>query len=222
MAIKRTRNGYVYPAVFSYGKGGYTVTFPDLPGCITQGANVREALAMAKEAMELHLFCMEEDGEKIPPPRAHPENIKIPPRSFISIIDIWMPRVRAEMIFEEKSRSGDYLKFKKGINEEKSAREIYHEMLKQKPFRAVKFNIPAAPPHLQIGGFSLWIEGYQFPDMNDHWDGNWVIVTAVYSTTESFARTGGAILHLSELNGWLAQIKKLHSGSSDEDRKSVV
>ena len=35
--------------------GGYSVTFPDIPGCITQGDTKEEALKMAKEALELTL-----------------------------------------------------------------------------------------------------------------------------------------------------------------------
>jgi hypothetical protein len=34
-------------------EGGYTVTVPSLPGCVTHGATLDEALAMAKEAVEL-------------------------------------------------------------------------------------------------------------------------------------------------------------------------
>ncbi len=102
MAGKKLKDSYIYPAIFSFGKGGYTVTFPDLPGCITQGDDVPEALAMAKEALELTLFCLEEENEKIKPPCSRPEKIKLPPRSFISMIEIWMPKVRAEMKREEK------------------------------------------------------------------------------------------------------------------------
>ena len=66
MYEKNSKEVYIYPAIFSFGSGGYTVTFPNLPGCITQGADVREALAMAKEAMELYIFCLEEDNPKNP------------------------------------------------------------------------------------------------------------------------------------------------------------
>ena len=47
--------------------GGYSVTFPDLPGCITQGDTKEEALKMAKEALEL---VLEEylDGRSLPDP----------------------------------------------------------------------------------------------------------------------------------------------------------
>lgn len=36
---------YIYPAIFDpCEEGGYSVTFPDLPGCITEGDTVEEAL----------------------------------------------------------------------------------------------------------------------------------------------------------------------------------
>ncbi|GBF76707.1 pilus biosynthesis protein HicB [Paenibacillus sp. 598K] len=60
---------YVYPAVFEPNENGVlTVTFPDLPGCITEGDTPAEALAMAQEAMGLHLYGSEKDGDPIPAP----------------------------------------------------------------------------------------------------------------------------------------------------------
>ena len=60
------KDRYVYPAFFVYADDGITVTFPDLPGCITCGDSYEEALSMAKEALALNLFGMVEDGEEIP------------------------------------------------------------------------------------------------------------------------------------------------------------
>ena len=43
----------IYPAVFypySDGSGGYVVEFPDLPGCVTGGKNLQEAIEMATDA----------------------------------------------------------------------------------------------------------------------------------------------------------------------------
>ena len=45
---------------------GYWVEVPALPGCVSQGKSKGEALANIKEAIELHLECLEEDGEGIP------------------------------------------------------------------------------------------------------------------------------------------------------------
>ena len=47
-------------------EGGFTVTVPALPGCITYGDNIDEALVMAKEAIELYIEELKERGEKIP------------------------------------------------------------------------------------------------------------------------------------------------------------
>ena len=47
-------------------EGGYTVTVPTLPGCITFGENVDHALEMAKEAIELYIESLVAHGEEIP------------------------------------------------------------------------------------------------------------------------------------------------------------
>lgn len=47
-------------------EGGYTVTVPTLPGCITYGENIDEAIAMAKEAIELYIESLVEHNEPIP------------------------------------------------------------------------------------------------------------------------------------------------------------
>ena len=47
-------------------EGGYTVIVPSLPGCVTYGDNVEEAIDMAKEAIELYIESLREHGEEIP------------------------------------------------------------------------------------------------------------------------------------------------------------
>ncbi len=47
-------------------EGGYTVTVPSLPGCITYGQTVDEARRMAEEAIELYLETLREDGDEVP------------------------------------------------------------------------------------------------------------------------------------------------------------
>ena len=46
-----------YPAVFEEDveQGGYTVTIPSLPGCISEGDTFEEAMANIREAAELYL-----------------------------------------------------------------------------------------------------------------------------------------------------------------------
>lgn len=47
-------------------EGGFTVTVPSLPGCITYGKTLDYAKKMAQEAVELYLEDMAADGEFLP------------------------------------------------------------------------------------------------------------------------------------------------------------
>jgi predicted RNase H-like HicB family nuclease len=88
---------YVFPAIIEPGdKKGYCISFPDLPGCITESNNIDEAIRMAKDALELHIYGMEDDGDSIPEPTA-PDKLIIPAGAFISLIEVWMPVIREEM-----------------------------------------------------------------------------------------------------------------------------
>lgn len=59
----------VYPAVFTPyedGSGGYVVEFPDLPGCVTGGDDMAEAVFMAEDAASGWVLTELEDGQKAP------------------------------------------------------------------------------------------------------------------------------------------------------------
>ncbi|HNR29909.1 MAG TPA: type II toxin-antitoxin system HicB family antitoxin [Candidatus Hydrogenedentes bacterium] len=47
-------------------EGGFTVTVPALPGCVTWGADYEHALAMAREAIQLYLEVLADEGQPIP------------------------------------------------------------------------------------------------------------------------------------------------------------
>ncbi len=47
-------------------EGGYTVIVPSLPGCVTYGSTIDEAIEMAKEAIELYIESLKRHGEDIP------------------------------------------------------------------------------------------------------------------------------------------------------------
>ena len=56
-----------YTVVFEPAEeGGYTVTVPSLPGCISEGDTFEEALANIKEAIEAYLESIYKHGEEIP------------------------------------------------------------------------------------------------------------------------------------------------------------
>lgn len=55
------------------GNGAFSVYFPDLPGCTSYGETLGEAQKNAQDALGLHLYGMEQDGDAIPAPSATPE-----------------------------------------------------------------------------------------------------------------------------------------------------
>ena len=47
-------------------EGGFSVSVPTLPGCITYGEDLDEAISMAREAITLYIEELQERGETIP------------------------------------------------------------------------------------------------------------------------------------------------------------
>ncbi len=66
----------VYPAYFyPCEEGGYTVTFPDLPGCITEGDTLLEAMDMAADAASGWLLYLVEEAKQSLPKFSDIKNI---------------------------------------------------------------------------------------------------------------------------------------------------
>lgn len=60
-------NKLFYPAIFHVAdEGGFWITFPDLPECMTQGDNMQDAYEMAVEALGLALTSREQEMQEIP------------------------------------------------------------------------------------------------------------------------------------------------------------
>lgn len=76
---------YVYPAVFHPNEddGSITVTVPDLPGCITEGKNMADALFMAQDALSMWLWDAENDKDPIPAP-TDPPRVETP--EFVNFV----------------------------------------------------------------------------------------------------------------------------------------
>jgi predicted RNase H-like HicB family nuclease len=68
IGARQKDNNYLnIPVVFlPEPEGGFTVTVPSLPGCVTFGKNLNEAKRMAQEVIELYLEDMAADGESLP------------------------------------------------------------------------------------------------------------------------------------------------------------
>ena len=62
---------YVFPAVFHpEEEGGFSIFFPDIEGCYTQGDSVEEGLEMANDVLPLMLTNYEDHQREIPVPSA--------------------------------------------------------------------------------------------------------------------------------------------------------
>jgi predicted RNase H-like HicB family nuclease len=57
--------------------GGYTVTVPALPGCITQGETVVQCVERAQEAIAGYIKSLQEAGEPVPEEIERPQAITI-------------------------------------------------------------------------------------------------------------------------------------------------
>ena len=59
------------------GAHNYSAYVPDLLGCISTGKTVEETSRNIREAIELHLEGMRDDGESIPEPRTHVAMVEV-------------------------------------------------------------------------------------------------------------------------------------------------
>lgn len=77
---------YIYPAIFTLNNdGSYTITFPDLPGCITEGKSLANALYMAQNALTQWIEFLLDEKEIIASP-SQPKAIKITENQFVNLV----------------------------------------------------------------------------------------------------------------------------------------
>ena len=78
---------YAYPAIFTEDGSFYSVDFPDLEGCFTQGDDIVNALEMARDALSL-MLCSMEDGDVPIPAASDISDLVIPEgeKGFVSMI----------------------------------------------------------------------------------------------------------------------------------------
>lgn len=57
-----------YPAIIERAAKGFSVFFPDLPGCSSAGATAQEAAVNAEEALAGHLLVSSEHGDEVADP----------------------------------------------------------------------------------------------------------------------------------------------------------
>ena len=66
-----------YGIVIEQGERNYSAYVPDLPGCIATGITVEEVKERIRQAIELHLKGMRDDGDAIPEPRIICDNVEV-------------------------------------------------------------------------------------------------------------------------------------------------
>jgi predicted RNase H-like HicB family nuclease len=84
---------YIYPAIFTPaavdGRGiVYTVEIPDIPGCITEGESIAEAISMAREALAGCILAMKQAKEDIPAPSDQRDTVISSDDEIVTLIDV--------------------------------------------------------------------------------------------------------------------------------------
>ena len=89
------KDRYSYVAIFNYEENGIAIEFPDLPGCFpcADKDDTEGALKNAKEALGLHIWGMEQDGEELPIASTITD-ISLEKNQIPVLIDVFMPPIR--------------------------------------------------------------------------------------------------------------------------------
>lgn len=79
-------NKYYYPAVFQKEDDGFSVWMPDVPGCISQGDTLEEAVENIKDAFGLFVEEEKENGREIQV-ASNPGDVEIESDQFVALIE---------------------------------------------------------------------------------------------------------------------------------------
>jgi predicted RNase H-like HicB family nuclease len=66
-----------YAVVIERAASNFSAYVPDLPGCVATGATLREVERSIREAIELHLEGLREDGLPVPLPSSQVEYVDV-------------------------------------------------------------------------------------------------------------------------------------------------
>jgi len=66
-----------YAIVIEKAESNFAAYVPDLPGCVATGQTVEETELQIREAIDLHLRGMREDGLPIPEPSSSVDDVEI-------------------------------------------------------------------------------------------------------------------------------------------------
>jgi predicted RNase H-like HicB family nuclease len=66
-----------YAVVVEKAAHNYSAYVPDLPGCVAAAETEGEVLELIREAVDLHLEALREEGEPVPEPTSHTAYIEV-------------------------------------------------------------------------------------------------------------------------------------------------
>ena len=66
-----------YAIVVERAVNNYSAYVPDLPGCVATGTTMEETEQLIREAIELHLTGLREDGLPIPQPSSQVDYVEV-------------------------------------------------------------------------------------------------------------------------------------------------
>ena len=66
-----------YVGIIEKGENSFRAYGPDLPGCAVVGETREEALQLIREAMELHVSSMREQGDPVPEAASTTEYVQV-------------------------------------------------------------------------------------------------------------------------------------------------
>jgi predicted RNase H-like HicB family nuclease len=77
---------YVYPAIFHNNEDeSFTIIFPDLPGCISEGKSLGNAMYMAQSALTHWISYLIDKKQEIPE-ASNVQDITVEPDEFVNLI----------------------------------------------------------------------------------------------------------------------------------------
>jgi predicted RNase H-like HicB family nuclease len=66
-----------YLVIIENSQGSYSAYSPDLPGCVAAGETVEEVRSLMREAIQMHIRSLRENGEPVPPPSSSAEYLAV-------------------------------------------------------------------------------------------------------------------------------------------------
>jgi predicted RNase H-like HicB family nuclease len=66
-----------YTVILERGETTWGAHVPDLPGCVAVADSREEVLDLIREAIELHIESLRENGERVPEPRSEGEVVVV-------------------------------------------------------------------------------------------------------------------------------------------------